>query len=96
MNDTRRLAYSLVAGMAISGLIFWLSFWHGRVLLGTAAGLVLVILYWVRSGGTKQWQEIHRHGTRREIRRYEITVAILVLFVIGLCIFTAIYGEVPP
>jgi hypothetical protein len=55
--------------MAISGLIFWLAFLHRRVLLGTAAGLVLVILYWVRSGGSNGKRYIGmEHGARLSAR----------------------------
>lgn len=87
MDDNRHFLYSLFVGGAISGLVFWLAFWHGRVLMGIASGAVLVALYWIRFNGTKQWHQVHRRGSRREIRRYEITVTVLVAFVVGLCIF---------
>jgi len=87
VNDKRQLAYSLLAGAAISGLVFWLAFWHGRVLVGTFAGFTIVLLYWLRYNGTKQWKDVHRHGSRRAIRRYENKIVILILLVVSLCVF---------
>jgi len=37
-----------LAGAAISGLLFWLGFWHGRILLAIAIGLTVCVLRWFR------------------------------------------------
>jgi len=87
VEDDRRFLYALAAGTAISGLLFWLAFWHGRILLGIAWGLTVCVLVWFRFGqGPRQWEHLRRHGTRREILEFKIFVAAVALGIIALAI----------
>jgi hypothetical protein len=92
VDGDRQFIYALTAGAAISGLIFWLTFWHEQVLGAIATALTLFALYWFRYGGPKEWNQIHRHGTRHQIRLYEATVVFLAAFLIALCLFFASHG----
>ena len=93
MNDDRRFLYSLAVGFSISALVFWLAFWHGRMLAAIASGLIASVLIWFRYGGLRQWERIHRHGSPKEIRRFEILFAITTLFLVILSVAFAMSAE---
>ena len=92
MDDDRRFLYSLTAGCAVSGLLFWLAFWHGRVLLGTAWGLVACVLLWFRYRGPSYWERLKHHGTRREIQQFKATVVVFALVVVAVAVVLAVEG----
>ena len=95
MDDNRQFLYALTAGTAISGLLFWLAFWHGRILLAIFLGLTLSLMSWFRYGGAGEWDRLQHHGTHRQIRRYQATVLLLVLTVVALCVILEIKGALP-
>jgi len=92
--DDHHFLFALAVGGAISGLLFWLAFWHGRILLAIACGLTLSLMGWFR-GGAREWDRLQHHGTHRQIRQYQATVLLLVLTVVALCVFLEIKGALP-
>ena len=95
VDDNRHFLFALAAGGAISGLLFWLAFWHGRILLAIACGLTLSLMFWFRYGGAREWDRLQNHGTHRQIRQYQTTVLLLVLIVVALCVIFEIKGVLP-
>jgi uncharacterized membrane protein len=93
VDDDRRLLYAMTAGFAVSGLLFWLAFWHGRVLLGIAWGLTVCVLLLSRFGGLSYWKQLQRHGTRREIQQFKVTLVILALVVVAVSVGLAVEGR---
>ena len=92
MDDDRRFLYAVTAGCAVSGLLFWLAFWHGRVLLGTAWGLAACALLWFRYRGPSYWDRLKQHGTRREIRQFKAILLIFALAVVAVAVVLAVEG----
>jgi D-alanyl-lipoteichoic acid acyltransferase DltB (MBOAT superfamily) len=92
VDDDRRFLYALTAGCAVSGLLFWLAFWHGRVLLGTAWGLTVCVLLRFRYGGPSYRGRLRQHGTRREIRQFKATFVVFALVVVGVAVFLTVEG----
>ena len=95
MDDNRQFLYALAAGTAISGLLFWLAFWHGRILLAIAWGLTVFFLAWNRYGGLKEWEHLQHHGTRHQLHRYEAIVLATVLIFVTTCVVLEIKGLLP-
>lgn len=95
MDDDRQFLYALAAGAAISGLLFWLTFWHGRILLAIVWGLVLSVLCLGRYGMWRELEYLQHHGTPRKIRYFEIKVAVMTLILVGLCVILEIQGVLP-
>jgi len=95
VGDNRQFLYALAAGTAISGLLFWLAFWHGRILLAIACGLILSLMYWFRYGGAREWDRLQHHGTHRQIRQYQAAILVLVLIMVALCVMLEIQGALP-
>jgi hypothetical protein len=92
VDDDRRFLYALTAGCAVSGLLFWLAFWHGRVLLGTAWGLAVCVLLWFRYRGPSYWDRLKQHGTRREIQRFKATFVVFALVVVVVAVVLTVEG----
>jgi hypothetical protein len=92
VDDDRRLLYAMTAGFAVSGLLFWLAFWHGSVLLGVAWGLTACVLLWFRYRGPTHWDRLQRHGTRREIRQFKTFLAVFALSIVALSVVLAVRG----
>lgn len=86
VDGDRQFTYALTAGAAISGLLFWLTFWHWQILEAIVVGLTIFGWYWLRFRGREEWNHIHRRGTRRQIRQYEATVVLLAVFLVVLCV----------
>jgi hypothetical protein len=95
VDDDRQFLYALAAGAVITGLLFWLAFWHGRILLAIVWGLTLFFLTWGRYGGLRQWQDLHRQGTRHKIQQYEAFVVLVALFFVATCVILEIKGVLP-
>ena len=92
MDDDRRFLYALTAGCTVSGLLFWLAFWHGRVLLGTAWGLAMCALLRFRYRGPSYWNRLQRHGTPGEIQRFKATLVVFALLVLAASVVLAVVG----
>ena len=92
VDDDRRFLYAVTAGCAVSGLLFWLTFWHGRVLLGTAWGLAVCALFWFRYSGPTYWNRLQRHGTRREIQQFKATLVVFALVVVAVSVVLVVKG----
>jgi len=92
VDHDRRFLYALTAGCAVSGLLFWLAFWHGRVLLGTAWGLTVCVLIWFRYRGPSYWNRLQQHGTHREIQRFKATLVVFALVVVAVEVVWAVEG----
>lgn len=92
MGDHHRFLYALAAGSAVSGLIFWLAFWHSRLLLGAAWGVIVCLMLWFRYRGPTYWNRLERHGKPREVREFKATIFILALLVIAVSIVLAVKG----
>jgi hypothetical protein len=92
VDDDRRFLYALTTGCAVSGLLFWLAFWHGHVLLGTAWGLAACGLLWFRYRGPSYWDRLKRHGTRREIWQFKATLVVFALVVVAVAVVLAVEG----
>jgi hypothetical protein len=92
MDDDRRFPYALTAGCTISGLLFWLAFWHDRVLEGVVYGLAACSLLWFRYRGPTYWGRVQQHGTRREIRQFKATIVVFALIVVTVSVILAVHG----
>jgi hypothetical protein len=92
VDDDRRFLYALSGGCAVSGLLFWLTFWHGRVLLGIAWGLTATALVLGRYGAPRYWERLRRHGTPREIAQFKITLLVLTLIVVVTSVVLTLEG----
>ncbi len=95
MGDDRQFLYSLAAGAVISILLFWLAFWHGRILLAAAWGLTVSVLCWFRYGGAREWERLQHHGTRRQVRHYQAVVLIVILLFVALAVIAEMQGVLP-
>jgi len=66
VEDNRRFLYAMIVGCGVSGLLFWLTFWHGRVLLGIAWGLTVCALILGRYRAPRYWDRLRRaRNTKR-------------------------------
>ena len=92
MDNDRTFLYALTAGCAVSGLLFWLAFWHGRVLLGIAWGLTASALLLGRYRAPKYWERLRRRGTPREIKQFKVTVFVLSLVMVAISVILAVGG----
>jgi hypothetical protein len=92
VDDDRRLLYPMTAGFAVSGLLFWLAFWHGSVLIGVAWGLAACVLLWFRYRGPSYWNRLLRHGTRREIQQFKTFLIVFALSVVAVSVALAVKG----
>ena len=95
MDDNRQFMLALTLGYIASGMVFWLAFWHGRVLLAVAWGLMAFVLCWFRYGGPQQWNKVLRNGTRHEILRFKAIVVFMALLLTAFCIVLAMKGQLP-
>ena len=85
MDDDRRFLYTLIVGGVISGLLFWLAFWHGHALLLTAgAGSACALLFF----------RLRRHRTPRELKRFKAAMLVFGLVVIAAWAVLAVKGIV--
>lgn len=92
MDEDRRFLYALTAGGAVSGLLLWITFWHGRVLVGTIWGLALCAFLWFRYRGPRYWNRLQRHGARREIQQFKATLVVFALLVVVLSLVLVVKG----
>lgn len=92
VDDDRRFLYALTAGCAVSGLLFWITFWHERVLVGTVWGLVVCALLWFRFRGPSYWNHLQRNGTHREIQLFKATLVVFVLLVVVVSVVLVVKG----
>jgi len=92
MDDDHRFLYALAAGSAVSGLMFWLVFWHSRVLLGAAWGVIACLMLWFRYRGPSHWNRLRHHGKPRELREFKATIFVFALLVIAVSIVLSVKG----
>ncbi len=95
MDDNRQFFYAMAAGTAISGLLFWLAFWHGRILEAIAWGVTVSALCWFRYGGPRQWDHLHHHGTHWQIRAFQAFVVLMTLGLVALAVVVELEGLAP-
>lgn len=95
MDDDRQFLYALAAGAAISGLLFWLAFWHGRILLAIAWGITVSVLCLGRYGAWTEWEHLQHHGTPHKIRYFEVKVIVVTLIMIAFSVICEIEGVLP-
>jgi hypothetical protein len=83
---TRQFRWAIVSGLCISGLLFWASFTHWRIVEGIVAGATITLLYWFRFASPKEQRLLRGKGSRREVMHFRVTVAVLAAFVVLLAV----------
>jgi hypothetical protein len=90
VEDQARFRWAIVSGLCISGLLFWASFTHWRIVEGIVAGAAITLLYWFRFASPKEQRLLRGNGSRREVMHFRMTMAALVTFVVLLAVIIVV------